>query len=120
MSPELITAVEDAVALLESWRGRLASVEETLARSAGEGWEYNRHGCTRSRFSFIVESVHMRFSGAAITVLGALSGGECEYEISLDALVAVQRPDGNSVAVKERFGKVAERVTVFRLVEPPL
>ncbi|MGL6097389.1 MAG: hypothetical protein ACRC7O_16510 [Fimbriiglobus sp.] len=49
-------------------------------------------------------------------VHGTVAGRECEYEISLDAVVAVRRPDDSSVAFKERFGRAAERVSVFRLM----
>jgi hypothetical protein len=119
MSPELLTAVQDAIALLESWRGQLVRVDETLARSTGDGWEYDRHGCTHSGLSLVVEYVGWRFSGSALMVHGALSGRECGYEVSLDAVVSVRRPDGASVALKERFGRAAERVSVFRLVGSP-
>lgn len=115
MAPELITAVEEAVALLESWRGRLVRVEETVSRGTGEAWEYDRHGCTRSGQTLVVESVGWRFSGSALMVLGTLAGQPCGYEVSLDAVVGVRRPDASSVALKERFGRAAERVSVFRL-----
>ena len=116
MSPELLTAVQDAVALLESWRGRLIRVEETLARGTGDAWEYDRHGCTHSQLAFVVQHVGWRFSGSALFVLGAVAGHDCVHEVSVDALVAVRRPDDGSLALKERFGRAAERVSVFRLV----
>ena len=115
MSPELLTKVEEVIALLESWRGQLVRVEETLARSTGDGWEYDRHGCTHSALSLVVEYVGWRFSGSALMVQGTLAGRECGYEVSLDAVVAVRRPDESSVAIKERFGRAAERVSVFWL-----
>src|SRR4051794_17491451 len=92
MPPELLTAVKEAIAVLESWRGRLVRVEETLARGTGDGWEYDRHGCTHSQFALVVQSVGWRFSGSALQVLGSLSGIDCGHEVSLDAVVAVQRP----------------------------
>ena len=116
MSPELLTAVEGAIALMESWRGQLVRVDETLARSTSDGWEYDRHGCTHSSLTLVVEYVGWRFSGSALMVHGVLSGRECGYEVSLDAVVAVRRPDEASVALKERFGRAAERVSVFRLI----
>ena len=119
MSPELLTAVEGAIALLESWRGQLVRVEETLARDTGDGWEYDRHGCTHSQIAFVAQFVGVRFSGSALQVLGALSDIECGHEVSLDSVVAVRRPDADSVAFKERFGRVAERVSLFRLVGSP-
>ncbi len=120
MSPELLTAVQDALALLESWRGRLVRVEETLARGTGKAWEYDRHGCTHSRLAFVVQHVGWRFSGSALCVLGAAAGHDCGYEVSVDALVAVRRPEDGSLALKERFGRAAERVSVFRLVSSAL
>jgi hypothetical protein len=116
MSPELLTAVEGAIALLESWRGQLVRVDETLARGTGDGWEYDRHGCTHSGLALVVEYVGWRFSGSALMVHGSLAGRECGYEVSVDALVAVRHPDDASLALKEWFGRVAERVSVFRLV----
>jgi hypothetical protein len=116
MSPELLIAIKEAIALLESWRGQLVRVEETLARSAGEEWEYNRHFCTWSRFALVVQHVGWRFSGGALCVEGAFGDEMCGHQISLDAVVAVRRPDEASVAFKERFGQAAERVSVFRLV----
>ena len=115
MSPELLTDVEGAIALMESWRGKLVHVEETLARSTGDAWEYDRHGCTHSRQSLVVEYVGWRFSGSALMVDGTSSGHQCSYEVSLDAVVAVIRPDESSVAFKERFGQVAERLSLFRM-----
>jgi hypothetical protein len=67
--------IKEAIALLESWRGRLVRVEEALARSASEKWEYDRRFCAWSRFALVVQRV----------------------------------------AFKERFGKEAERVSMFRL-----
>lgn len=119
MSQELLTAVQDAIALLESWRGLPVRVDETLARGTADGWEYDRHGCTRSGLVLIVEYVGWRFSGNALMVHGSLDGRECGYEVGLDAVVAVRRPCGASVAHKERFGRAAERVSVFRLVGGP-
>jgi hypothetical protein len=116
MSPELFTAIEEAMFLLESWRGRLVRVEETLARGAGEEWEYNRHFCTWSRFALVVKRVGWRISGSALMVEGSFGGEFCSHEVNLDTVVAVRRPDGESVAFKERFGQAAERVSVFRLV----
>ena len=108
--------MQGAIGLLESWRGQLVRVDETLARSVGEGWEFDRHGCTHSGLSLVVEYVGWRFSGSALMVHGAHSGRECGYEVSLDAVVAVRHPDRTAVAFKEWFGRAAERVSVFRLV----
>ena len=98
MSPELLTAVQEAIALLESWRGRLVRVEETLARGTGDALEYDRHGCTRSQLAFVVQHAGLRFSGSALSVLGAVAGCDCGHEVSLDALVAVWRLDDGSLA----------------------
>ncbi len=100
MSPELLTAVQEAVALLESWRGRFVRVEETLTRETGEAWDYDHHGCTPSQLAFVVQHVGWRFSGSALYVLGAVAGCDCDHEVSLDALVAVRRPDDESLAAQ--------------------
>ena len=86
MSPELLAAVQEAIELLHTWRGKLVRVEETLARRTGEAWEYDRHGCTRSHFVLVVEFVGWRFSGSALHVEGALGGAECGHQISLDSV----------------------------------
>ncbi len=117
MQPELLSTVQDAIALLESWRGQLVTVHAMLARGTGDEWEYDRHHCTHTRLSLVIEHVGCRFSGAALMVLGTLDGQQCEYEVSLDALVAVRRTDESSIAFKERFGQAAERVSVIRLGE---
>jgi hypothetical protein len=102
--------------LLESWRGRLVRVEEMLARGTSEEWRYNRHFCTWSRFALVVKDVRWRISGSALIVEGSFGGEFCSHEVNLDTVVAVRRPDGESVAFKERFGQAAERVSVFQLV----
>lgn len=116
MSSELITAVEEAIALLESWRGRFVHVEVTSARGTGDNWEYDRHIHTHSQLAFVVQHVGWRFSGSALFVHGAVAGWSCGHEVSLDALVAVRRLADGSLALKERYGRAAERVSVFRLV----
>lgn len=116
MSSELSTAVEDAIALLESWRGRFVHVEVTLARGTGDDWEHDRHIRTHSRLTFAVQHVGWRFSGSALFVYGAAAGWDCGHEVALDALVAVRRLADGSLALKEQFGRAAERVSVFRLV----
>lgn len=115
MSPELITAVEAAIARLESWKGRLISVEESISRAIGESWSYDRHFCTRSRFSLMVEFVGWYFSGSSLAVEGSQGGQPANYQLTLDRVVAVELPEDGSVAFKERFGQAAERVSVFRL-----
>jgi hypothetical protein len=104
MSPELFTAIEEAMVLLDSWRGRLIRVEETLARYTSEEWQYNRHFCTWSRFAMVVKYVGWRISGSGLHVEGSSGGELCYHEVNTDSVVAVRRPDGASVAFKERFG----------------
>lgn len=45
-----------------------------------------------------------------------MAGTDCCYEVSLDALIAVRHLDDGSLALKERFGQAAERVSVFQRV----
>ncbi len=116
MSPELITAVEAAIARLESWKGRLVSVEESISRAIGKSWSFDRHFCTRSRFFLSLEFVGWFISGSALAVEGSQGEQPASYQLTLDLVVAAELPEDGSVAFKERFGQAAERVSVFRLV----
>jgi hypothetical protein len=115
MSPELLPVVQEAIAVLESWRGQLVRVDVALARGNYEEWEYDRHSSTHSHLAFVVTHVGWRFSGSALWVLGEMVDCDCGHEVSMDALTAVHRLDDGSLAFKERFGRTAERVSVFRL-----
>ena len=119
MSPELVSAVEEATARLESWKGQRVCVEVMLAVGIGDAWESDRHGSTRSQFTLVVEIVGRRFSGNALMVLGSLEGQQCDHEIDVDRLVGVRQPDAVTIAFKEQFGRAAERVSIFRLRGAP-
>ena len=119
MSPELITAMESAIERLESWKGREVAVEEAISRAVGKSFGYDRHFCTRSRFVFAVEFVGWTISGSAVTVDGSQGGHQAGYQLTLDRVIAAELPEDGSVAFTERFGEVAERRSVFRLVATP-
>jgi hypothetical protein len=116
MSPELISAIQAALERLESWKGRLVTIEESISRAVGESFSYDRHFCTRTRFSLIVEFAGWFFSGSALAVEGSQAGRPAGYQLTLDRVVAVDLSDDGSVGIKERFGQAAERLSVFRLV----
>jgi hypothetical protein len=116
MSPNILRSVEDAFARLESWKGRLVSVEELVSRCVGKTWSYDRHFSTRTEFSLVVESVDWQFSGSSLELRGSQGGRPASYQITMDCLVEVESSDSGSVAFKERFGRAAERCSAFRLV----
>jgi hypothetical protein len=88
MSPQLINVLEAAIARLESWKGGVVQVEESISRLADEGvWSYDRHFCTFSQFSMTVESVGWFFSGSSIDVGGSQGGRPAFYQLTTDRII---------------------------------
>jgi hypothetical protein len=112
LNRQLIPQVEPLVERLREWRGSLVEVVEQLTRSPGT---LDRHFTTRSSFVMRLEHVDIAFSGSSLMLLGRAFERDVGYQATFDLLEQLSMAP-NEVLFVERFGKVAERHSTFRLL----
>ncbi|HUE69950.1 MAG TPA: hypothetical protein VMP01_03595 [Pirellulaceae bacterium] len=112
MNRELIPKIELLVERLNEWRGSLVEVVEEISRSPGT---LDRHFTTRASFVMRLEFAGIGFSGATLMLLGQAGDRDAGYQATCDLLeeLSIERTE---VVFVERFGKVAERHSTFRLL----
>jgi hypothetical protein len=112
LNRELIPQLEPLVERLNEWRGSLVEVVEQLTRSPGT---LDRHFTTYSSLVMRLEYVGIAFSGSSLMLLGKALGRDVGYQATCDLLEQLSVARGEVIFV-ERFGKVAERHSTFRLL----
>lgn len=109
-------AIDDTIALLQGWLGRVVVVEVSLTRLASMG--HDRHFATSTQFAMRLEFVGARISGTALMFEGRQGGDWVLHEVSLDAAHAVEFINPDTLAILERFGPKVERQTTISARAP--
>ncbi|MBX7106347.1 MAG: hypothetical protein K1X57_19875 [Gemmataceae bacterium] len=112
MDRELIPQLEPLVERISEWKGQLVEVVEQITRSPGT---LDHHFTTRSSFVLRLESVAIALSGGSLMVMGKAFGRDVDYQATCDLLEELSL-GSNEVVFVERFGKVVERRSTFKLI----
>lgn len=75
----------------------------------------DRHFTSTSKFSLIIESTCLRFSGARLGIYGM---NDELYEICVDKIV-IGEFDGNTITIIERLGGRTTRKSILEVSETP-
>jgi hypothetical protein len=115
MSPQLVQQVELALREMESWRGEVLLVEESLSRDCDLPRPHDRHFATLSRFPLRLENVGWAISGSSITLDGNSDGHPSFYQIAMDIVVFVDMSETERIIFVERFEQRTERRSILRV-----
>ena len=109
MASPIAATIDDTIARLQQWVGRVVAVEASLSRLPSAG--HDRHFATSTQFAMRLEFVGARLSGSALLFEGKLGGEWLLHEVSLDHTQVLEFVSPDHLAIVERFGPELERLT---------
>jgi hypothetical protein len=116
MASPIAATVDDTLARLQSWVGRVVVVEASLSRVPSAG--HDRHFAISTQFAMRLEFAGARLSGSALMFEGRHGGEWVRHEVSLDAAQVLEFIAPNTLAIVERFGPELERQTTVAARAP--
>lgn len=109
MASPIAALIDDTIARLQQWVGRMVVIETSLSRLPSAG--HDRHFATSTQFAMLLEFVGARLSGSALMFEGKLGGEWLLHEVSLDNTQVLEFVTLDHLAIVERFGPELERQT---------
>ena len=107
MASPIAATIDDTIARLQEWVGRMVVVETSLSRIPSGG--HDRHFAAKTVFAMWLDRVGARFSGLALMFDGKQGDERALHEVALECVQTLEFVTPDHLVIVEKFGPQLER-----------